>query len=37
MYQLHSTRRLLVLLCSGWSFAGQDLRYPSHVWLQRSA
>jgi hypothetical protein len=35
IYQLHSMSRLLVLLASGWEFAGSDFRYPGHIWLMR--
>ena len=35
IFQLLPLSRLLVLLVSSWSVAGQDHRYPSHIWLMR--
>ena len=36
IYQLHSMSHLLILLCSGWEFAGSDFRYTDHIWLRKS-
>ena len=35
LYQLHPITKLLILLASGWEWAGSDLRYPHMIWLKK--
>lgn len=37
LFRLVPFSRFLVSLAEGWTFAGQDHRYPAHCWLAISS
>lgn len=37
LYQLVSVRIVASRIAEGWEVAGQDRRYPSHVWMRMEA